>query len=66
MWLATCGYAIGMTTQPDDVTPDAIPDAVATGESPKTPVIALGAMVGIIALLFVIALAAAALAYWLA
>ncbi len=55
-----------MKTQPDNVTPAGVPDRVATGRSANTPVIALGAMVVIIAILFVIALGLAALAYWLA
>ena len=55
-----------MATQPENVTPDAVPDRVATGRSAKTPVIALGAMVVIIVVLFVVALGLAALAYWLA
>ena len=50
----------------DSVEPDAVPHGVATGRSPKTPAIALGAMVVIIAVLFVIALGLAALAYLLA
>ena len=55
-----------MATRPKTVTPDAVPDRIATGRSAKTPVIALGAMVVIIAVLFVIALGLTALAYWLA
>jgi len=50
----------------DSTEPAAVPHGVATGRSPKTPAIALGAMVLIIATLFVIALGLAALAYLLA
>ena len=50
----------------DSVEPAAVPHGVATGRSPKTPAIARGAMVVIIAVLFVIALGLAALAYFLA
>lgn len=55
-----------MATQPKNVTPGGVPDRVATGRSAKTPLIALGAMVVVIAILFVVALGLAALAYWLA
>ena len=50
----------------DSVEPAAVPHGVATGRSAKTPAIALGAMVVIIAVLFVVALGLAALAYLLA
>ncbi len=55
-----------MGSQPNDVTPEVVPDAVATGRSAKTPAVAIGAMVIIIASLFVVALGLAALAYVLA
>jgi hypothetical protein len=50
----------------DSVEPEAVPHGVATGRSAKTPAIAIGAMVMIIAALFVVALGLAALAYVLA
>ena len=50
----------------DSVEPESVPHGVATGRSAKTPAIALGAMVVIIAVLFVVALGLAALAYALA
>jgi hypothetical protein len=52
--------------QNDPIEPASVPHGVATGRSPKTPAIALGAMVVIIAVLFVVALGLAALAYVLA
>ena len=52
--------------QNDSVEPAAVPHGVATGRSPKTPAIAIGAMIMIIAVLFVVALGLAALAYLLA
>jgi hypothetical protein len=57
-----------MATKPDDVTttPDAVPDSVAKGRSASTPAIAIGSMVVIMAILFVVALGLAALAYVLA
>ena len=45
---------------PDD------PETVATGTADKTPAVAIGATALIIALVFVLALGLAALAYWLA
>jgi hypothetical protein len=50
----------------DSVEPAAVPHGVATGRSAKTPTIAIGAMMMIIAVLFVLALGLAALAYWFA
>ena len=50
----------------ESVEPASVPHGVATGRSAKTPAIAIGAMVLIIAVLFVIALGLAALAYLLA
>jgi len=50
----------------ESVEPASVPHGVATGRSAKTPAIAIGAMVMIIAVLFVIALGLAALAYLLA
>lgn len=55
-----------MASQPDDVTPKAVPDPVATGRSAKTPAVALGAAAIVVAVLFVVALGLAALAYALA
>ena len=56
-----------MTEEPNDsVAPAVVPDGAATGRSAKTPAIAIGAMVVIIAVLFVVALGLAALAYVLA
>ena len=55
-----------MGTEPENVTPESVPDSVATGRSANTPVVALGAMVVVIAILFVVALGLAALAYVLA
>ena len=52
--------------QNDSVEPAAVPHGVATGRSPETPAIAIRAMIMIIAVLFVIALGLAALAYFLA
>ena len=50
----------------ESVEPAAVPHGVATGRSAKTPAIALGAIVAILAGLFVVALGLAALAYMLA
>jgi hypothetical protein len=56
-----------MEKEPNEsVEPASVPHGVATGRSAKTPAIALGAMVVIIAVLFVVALGLAALAYVLA
>ena len=55
-----------MPAQPDDVTPKSVPDDVATGRSSKTPAVALGATVVVVAILFVVALAVVAFAYALA
>jgi hypothetical protein len=52
--------------QNDSLEPAAVPHGVATGRSPKTPAVAIGAMIMIIAALFVVALGLAALAYLLA
>jgi hypothetical protein len=56
-----------MAEEPNDsVEPAVVPHGAATGTSAKTPAIAIGAMVVIIAVLFVVALGLAALAYMLA
>jgi hypothetical protein len=56
-----------VTKEPNEpVEPAIVPHGAATGRSAKTPAIAIGAMVMIIAVLFVIALGLAALAYVLA
>jgi len=52
--------------QNDYVEPAPVPHGVATGRSAKTPAIAIGAMIMIIAVLFAVALGLAALAYLLA
>ena len=56
-----------MAKEPDDsVQPALVPHGAATGRSAKTAAIAIGAMVVIIAVLFVVAVGLAALAYVLA
>ena len=56
-----------MTKEPNEpVEPAIVPHGAATGRSAKTPAIAIGAMVVIIAVVFVVALGLAALAYMLA
>ncbi len=55
-----------METQSTDPTPAPAEHAVAAGTSANTPAVAIGATFVIIAIVFVIALGLAGLAYWLA
>jgi cellobiose-specific phosphotransferase system component IIC len=54
-----------MATEPDQptTTPDLVPESVAKGRSAKMPTIAIATMFVVIAIVFVIALGLAALAY---